>query len=270
MTTLYKWEAPAQALERWNPDIVCAEKDDKDAINILGQIGDSFFEEGTTAKLVSALLRKANGKDITVNINSPGGDFFEGLAIHSLLDGYSGKVTVNVLGLAASAASVIAMAGDEINIAKAGFIMIHNAWTIAMGNSGDMQEVSDVLAKFDKSMVGLYASKTGLEQKEVSKMMGAETWLSSEDAIEKGFANGLLNDTAINIAEDGEKEYNSSLRRVDVALAKAGMPRSERRALIKTLTGTPSAAVTTPTPSAGNIELGKSLADLLKNLKQQT
>lgn len=265
MPNKFRWEPPAQALSKWNPSLVFAKEDKRETINILGAVGDSFFEEGTTAKLVNAVLRKADGADVLVNINSPGGDFFEGLAIHSLLSGYDGNVTVNVLGLAASAASIVALAANEVYVAKSGFLMIHNAWTLAMGNSEDMREIAGMLEKFDESMVGLYADATGIEPEEIVSMMSAETWLSGTEAVEKGFAHALLNDDSVSVVKEDEKSYNSALKRVDLALAKAGMPRSERRAMIKSLTVTPCADLSTP--CAGYADLGKSLSDLLATLK---
>ena len=102
-----------------------------------------------TARRIAGILRALGPGPITVNINSPGGDVFEGIAIYNLLREHDGEVTVNVIGLAASIASVIAMAGDNIRIAKSAYFMIHNAWTIAMGNRNDMQKVVDTLGSFD-------------------------------------------------------------------------------------------------------------------------
>lgn len=124
-----------QAMERWNADIQAAAEDDKNTISILDAIGfDPWSGEGVTAKRISAALRSMAGADVTVNVNSPGGDMFEGLAIYNILREYKGHVTIKVLGLAASAASIIAMAGDEIQVARSGFLMVHNGWTIAAGN----------------------------------------------------------------------------------------------------------------------------------------
>lgn len=256
-----RWEAPVCALEKWDSSIKAMD-DDKNTINIYDQIGEDFFSDGMTAKIVSSVLRKAKGEDVTVNVNSPGGDFFEGIAIYNLLKNYEGGVNVNVVGLAASAASVIALAGDNTNIAKSGFFMIHNAWTIALGNKSDMEEVAGMLAKFDKSMVELYAEHTGMTEKQIIKMMDGETWIGGEDSVEQGFANALLGEDKIEIDEDDKQA--SALRKIDTQLAKSGMARNERRKLIKDLSdtsdeGTPSA--TNTTPSAG-------LTEALLDLKQ--
>lgn len=242
-----QFDAPVSALEKYNPAIKSAVSDDERTINILGLVGQTWDGTGMTSKIVSSVINRAEGKDITVNINSPGGDFFEGLAINTLLRAYKGNVHVRILGMAASAASVIALAGDEISIADGGFIMIHNSWTCSCGNQHDMREVADVLSKFDESMSLIYSEHTGIDRAEIHKMMDAETWINGEDAIKKGFADSRIETKEIDLDEDAANAYNSKLKLLDVSLAKAGMPRSERRKLIKEVTGTPSAAdVITP------------------------
>jgi ATP-dependent Clp protease protease subunit len=243
MKVNFKYEVPPQALARWNPAIQ-AKKTDEETINIYSTIGDYGDGAGMTPKLISAILRKAEGKDVVVNINSPGGDFFDGIAIHTLLSEYEGNVKVRIVGLAASAASVVALAGDEIEIAEAGFFMIHNAWTVAMGNKEVMQDVADMLEGFDASMVKMYSKATGIDEKEIKKMMAAETWLSGETSVELGFAKGMIGGD--DIEESEEPKEARAMRRLDVALAKAGMPRSERRDLLKEITSTPRAADVMP------------------------
>lgn len=120
-------ETLPSALDRWNGGIKAAATDDN-SISVFDVIGQDYWGEGVTAKRIAGALRVMNGADVTVNINSPGGDMFEGLAIYNLLREYQGKVTVKVLGIAASAASVIAMAGDDIQIGRGAFLMIHNCW----------------------------------------------------------------------------------------------------------------------------------------------
>ncbi len=259
------YDLNVKALELWKPEIVAKADDDKNTINIYDQIGvDPWTGLGMTAKLVSSVLRNAKGEDVVVNINSPGGDFFEGLSIHTLLKDYEGNVKIRVVGLAASAASVIAMASDDVEIAKEGFLMIHNAWCVCMGNRHDMQESSDVLGKFDESMKSLYAEKTGIDEKKVAKMMDKETWISGKEAVDLGFVSGLMGNDGLE--EDQDNVNNSSLKKVDIALARSGMSRSERRELIKDLTSTPSAA--DDTPSAVNEELFKALSALNDKLKR--
>ena len=127
-------ETLPSALDRWDGGIKAAATDDN-SISVFDVIGQDYWGEGVTAKRIAGALRAMNGADVTVNINSPGGDMFEGLAIYNLLREYEGRVTVKVLGIAASAASVIAMAGDEIQIGRGAFLMIHNCWVYAMGTA---------------------------------------------------------------------------------------------------------------------------------------
>lgn len=244
-------EAPQSALAKWQPDMVSAKSGEDATINIYSVVGEDYSGEGVTAKLVASILRKNEGKAVTVNINSPGGSFFEGLAIYNMLREHDGDVNVKIVGLAASAASVIAMAGDTIEIAESGFIMIHNAWSIAVGNKHDMKSVSEVLAKFDESMISIYSRATSKSSKDLVKMCDAETWLMGEDAIENGFATALLASDSVK-KEEVKDQISAALRKIDIALAKDGCPRSERRAMIKDLTSKPSAAVEPSMPSASD------------------
>ena len=219
-----------KALDCWKPGLRIAAQSDENTINIFDTIGEDYWTgEGVTAKSISKSLASMKGKDITVNINSPGGSMFEGLAIYNLLREHDGKITVKVLGIAASAASIIAMAGDEVQVAKSGFIMIHNAWVYAMGNRIDLREVADYLEPFDKSMAGIYSDRTGMKTDEIVSMMDGETYIGGEESVEKGFADALLD--ADQIREE-ENEQARAAAILDVALAKAGMPRSERRKLL--------------------------------------
>ena len=222
-----------QAMERWNAGIQAATADDKNTISVLDAIGfDPWSGEGVTAKRISAAFRSINGADVTVNINSPGGDMFEGLAIYNILREYKGHVTVKVLGLAASAASIIAMAGDEIQVARSGFLMIHNGWTIAAGNRHQFREVADMMEPFDAAMGDIYAARTGGDLKAMQKLMDAESWIGGSAAVEQGFADTLLDSDSI---KEGAKAQSSVIaaRKLDLLLAKQGMPRSERRSLVQ-------------------------------------
>lgn len=135
--------------------------------------------------------------DVTLRINSPGGDVFEGLTIFNDLVEHKGKVRVEVVGMAASIASVIAMAGDEIAIADNAFFMIHNAWTLGVGNRHDFNDLSGVLAKIDDALARTYASRTGTGIRSIKKMMDDETWLTAKEAKDLGFATtGLGNSDA--------------------------------------------------------------------------
>lgn len=221
-----------RALDRWNPAIRAAadESDDERSISVYDVIGQDFWTgDGVTAKRVSAALRKMGAGPVTVNINSPGGDMFEGLAIYNLLREHKGEVTVKVIGLAASAASVIAMAGDTVQIARAGFLMIHNAWTVALGNRHELREIADWLEPFDRTMADIYSSRSDQDIEAVLAMMDGETWMGGADAIAKGFADELLPSDQVS---NDEKATASAVRRLEAALRASGMPRSEAQRLI--------------------------------------
>lgn len=230
-------EVSARAKEEWQGEIRAASPGDNE-ISILDVIGADFWGEGVTAKRIAAALRQIGDQDVIVNINSPGGDVFEGLAIYSLLREHKAKVTVRVLGLAASAASVIAMAGDEIQIARAGFLMIHNTWVVAAGDRNALHETADMLEPFDAALADIYAAQSGIDGAEIRQMLDRETWIGGADAVEKGFADGLLPSDSV---EKDEGDKPSALRRLDNALSRANMPRAERRELIKEITAMPSA-----------------------------
>lgn len=232
----------SDALSRWDAGVRAASDDADATISILDVIGeDPWSGGGTTAKRISAALRAIGAREVTVNINSPGGDLFEGIAIYNLLRAHEKKVTVRVMGIAASAASIIAMAGDQIEMARASFMMIHNAWTIAMGDRHYMHDVGDWLEPFDDALAGVYEARTGTGKTEIVAMMDKETWLSAGQAIDMGFADAYL---AADQVEETEPETATALaiRRVEASLAKAGMPRSERRRLLGEIRSTPRAA----------------------------
>ncbi|ABU76296.1 head maturation protease, ClpP-related [Cronobacter sakazakii] len=246
-----KPDLPAAAMERWNGSIRAA-RDGDNSISIFDVIGADYWGEGVTASRIAGALRSLNGADVTVNINSPGGDMFEGLAIYNLLREYDGKVTVKVLGLAASAASIIAMAGDEVQIGRGAFLMIHNCWVYAMGNRHDLAQIAADMAPFDKAMSDIYQARSGLDAETVDRMMDGETYIGGSEAVEKGFADSLL--SADEIADDDESPA-AALRKLDALLAKANTPRSERRKLLKALSGSTPGAAASPdgTPSAATI-----------------
>lgn len=130
--------------------------------------------------------------DLTVNINSNGGDVFAASEIYTLLAQHPGKVIVNIQGLAASSASFIAMAGDEIRISPTAQIMIHKAWTGAVGNADDMSHQAEVLEGIDNSIMSAYINKTGLDKEELSNLMAKETWMTAQQAVDMGFADEIM------------------------------------------------------------------------------
>lgn len=160
--------------------------DDATVIDLYDEIG--YW--GTDARSFRARLKDARG-DITLRINSPGGDIFDGIAIYNDLLAYDGNVKVEITGVAASIASIIAMAGDEITIAENAFFMVHNAWTIGAGNRHDMSKIADTLAKIDDAMARTYAARTTTGVRAIKQMMDDETWLTAKEAKDAGFATAV-------------------------------------------------------------------------------
>ncbi len=162
-------------------------------ITILDNIGMDFWTgEGTTAARIKSELKAIGNNPVLVYLNSPGGDAFEGVAIYNLLREHKGEVTIRVLGMAASAASVIAMAGDKIELGEATSIMIHSAWGVVVGNRNDMRDFADMLDKLDRSIADVYAQRSGQKVDDVLQMMSDETWMYGEDAVSKGFADYVM------------------------------------------------------------------------------
>lgn len=247
-------------LNRWDSTLVAAEKNADNTISIYDPIGvDWWTGEGVTAKRIGAALRSIGAEnDVVVNINSPGGDVFEGLAIYNLLKQHKGNVTVNIIGLAASAASFIAMAGDKIQMAKASFLMMHNAWVFAGGNRHELAEIAQWLEQFDTTLATIYADRTGQKIWDVQAAMDKETWLNSDSAIELGYADNIIPDT--DTAKDPDRKTKNSLHKLDAALVQAGMPRSERKAILKDITAMRNAGEPETTRNAGEY-------DFISNLK---
>lgn len=217
------------ALSRWDKTITAETKDETASIDIFDTIGSDFFGDGFTAKRMSAALRSiGDDKDVVVNVNSPGGDVFEAATIYNLLAQHKGHVTVNILGLAASAASVIAMAGDTVKISKIGFLMIHNAWSIVVGNKDDMRSAADILEQFDGAITEAYMAKVSLDEKKISKMMNDETWIGADDALEFGFADEIIDTKSGKEQKEEKKTKAQSKRTIEMALACQGFSRKER------------------------------------------
>jgi ATP-dependent Clp protease protease subunit len=157
---------------------------------------ESWFDDDVTPQLFKDELNSGTG-DITVWINSPGGDCVAAAQIYNMLMDYKGNVTVKIDGLAASAASVIAMAGTEVLMAPTALLMIHNPMTVAFGNSAEMQKAIDMLASVKDSILNAYEIKTGLSRTKLSHLMDAETWMDANKAIELGFADEIMQRSAI-------------------------------------------------------------------------
>lgn len=154
---------------------------------------ESWFEDDITPKQFKAELTSGDG-DIEVWLNSPGGDVFAASQIYTMLKEYSGRVVVKIDGIAASAASVIAMAGDEIYMSPVAMMMIHNPSTVVFGEAADLQSGIDMLNEVKESIINAYEQRTGLSRAKISHMMDAETWFNAKKAVELGFADKVLYD----------------------------------------------------------------------------
>jgi len=152
---------------------------------------ESWFDDDVTPQIFKDELNSGSG-DITVWINSPGGDCIAAAQIYNMLMDYKGNVTVKIDGIAASAASVIAMAGTKVLVSPVSMLMIHNPMTVAYGNSAEMQKAIDMLGSVKDSILNAYEIKTGLSRTKLSHLMDAETWMDANKAIELGFADELM------------------------------------------------------------------------------
>ncbi len=152
---------------------------------------ESWFDDDVTPQLFKDELNSGTG-DITVWINSPGGDCVAAAQIYNMLSNYKGKVTVKIDGIAASAASVIAMAGDTVLVSPVSMLMIHNPATIAWGDHAEMQKAIDMLSEVKESIINAYVLKTGLSRPKLSHLMDAETWMDANKAVELGFADEIM------------------------------------------------------------------------------
>jgi len=257
--------------ERWSEGpaaVRSIQASDVNVIEMYDRIGyDWWTDGGVTAKGVAEKLKAFRGQDIEVHINSPGGDMFEGFAIYNILRDHDARVHVKAMGMVASSASVIAMAGDTIEIGAASFMMIHNCSVNAGGNRHDMREIADWLEPFDGAMSDLYAERSQQKRKEIAAWMDAETYMSGVTAVERGFADTLL--ASDKLLDDVEalapaKEVHA-VRAMEMSLVSGGMTRTAARAHIKEIKGTPGATRDT-TQDAGEFDWAASAAGLLKTI----
>ncbi|HEL1717616.1 TPA: Clp protease ClpP [Streptococcus suis] len=170
------------------------EDDSGRILRIEGQIADeTWFGDEVTPQVFKNDLHAESG-DITLWINSPGGDVFAAAQIYNMLMDYKGDVHVMIDGLAASAASVIAMAGTTVSMSPVAMMMIHNPWTVAQGEAKDMQKVIEMLGEIKESIINAYELRTGLSRTKLSHLMDSESWFNAKKAVELGFADKILFD----------------------------------------------------------------------------
>ena len=205
-------------------------KDEADApeervLEINGEIAsESWFDDDVTPKLFKDELISGSGP-ITIWLNSPGGDCIAASQIYSMLMDYPGKVTVKIDGIAASAASVVAMAGTNVLMAPTALMMVHNPMTMAWGDRSEMTKAIEMLDEVKESIVNAYEIKTGLSRARISHLMDAETWMNAKKAIELGFADGILVDKKTCAADETAFSFaarSSEMRLMNKLEAKYG------------------------------------------------
>ena len=171
-------------------------------LTIYGIIGDSWWDDSTSAADVDEALKEAGSNDLIVRLNSPGGDVFDGIAIYNRLQNHVGNVKIYVDGWACSAASVISMAADELIMGAGAMIMIHEASTIVWGTKKDFRKEADLLEKIEDGIVDIYMIKAKVSREEIQRMMDEETWFSANEAVEIGFATSTASSSTV---EDDEE-----------------------------------------------------------------
>lgn len=189
-------------------------------ILLYGEVSEWW--DSVNAKDTAKTLVAVGEDDVTIRVMSGGGDVFEGLSIYNSIKAHKGKTTVHVDGLAASIASYFIMAADEIVVHENSHIMIHNPWTFACGESGDLRKQADVMDKLRDTLVDGYHARTGLERDVIVEMMNAETWMSADEAVEQGFADRVEKGGDFEDIENsvGAKIFNHFTKTPDEILAK--------------------------------------------------
>ncbi|WP_020187801.1 head maturation protease, ClpP-related [Methylopila sp. 73B] len=265
--------AKPDALDRWSEDVAGVRPSalavGDNVITMFDIIGEDFWTgTGVTAKKVASQLRAIGDRPVEVQINSPGGDVFEGMAIYNVLREHPQSVNVKIMGIAASAASIIAMAGNTVEIGAASFLMIHNCWILTMGNRNDLRDMADWLEPFDQALVDVYAKRTGQKPADIAKWLDDETYMSGSTAISQGFADALLPADRLTFDEGAQaRERDAKPARAAVhALIAQGHTRADARAMVRELRGMPNAASDSAMPNAGAADWS-GLSGLIETLR---
>ena len=178
---------------------------------------ESWFDDDVTPKLFREQLNAGSG-DVVIWVNSPGGDCVAASQIYTMLMEYKGRVTVKIDGIAASAASVIAMAGTEVLMAPTSLMFVHNPLTVAIGDTEEMQKAIAMLDEVKESIINAYELKTGMSRAKLAHLMDAETWMNAQKAIELGFADGILTRESERVSDLTVNSYQFSRRAVTNSL----------------------------------------------------
>lgn len=157
--------------------------------------GPISADYGVSAADLRAAFGQAEGGDVVLHINSPGGDVFEGREMQAVIASHAGKVTALIEGVAASAATIVSMAANQVQMLRGSRYMIHNGWSIALGDKGAMRAMAELLDGFDSELAAEYAKKTGVDAAQVALWMDAETWFNADQAVEHGFADAIVENT---------------------------------------------------------------------------
>ncbi|MCW3780273.1 head maturation protease, ClpP-related [Defluviimonas salinarum] len=229
----FRWDVPSDALARWS-ELPVASDGGLNTIEVYDVIGECDWSgEGCTAKRVASALASADPGPITVKINSPGGSVFEGFAIYNELRKHPERIHVEIMGIAASAAAYIAMSGDKITMSRASFMMVHNSWGMVIGNRHDLSASIGILEKIDGAQIEIFSARTGLNRREIERLLDAETYLSASEAVAFGFADAIVDGLTSDKTKARAHPEINARRRLDSLLAQCGVPRSERRSLIR-------------------------------------
>ncbi len=247
-----------------------ASDDDNAEIMIYDVIGWPFNDSREFTKALGAMTAKT----ITVRINSPGGDVFDGLAIYNALQTHKSRIITKIDGLAASMASIVAIAGSEVQSHANAMMMIHEPWTWAAGNQHDMRDIADVLEKISGNMLDIYYGKTGGGKRELKQMMKDETWLTAKEAKERNLIDTIIEKPAAKAAFDLSMFANVpdgfhaqpegrdlTTREIERALRDAGASRSFAKAII--------AEKVKPLRDAELATVANDLVSVIENLKEK-
>lgn len=172
---------------------------DEAHIYLYDVIGEMF---GIGSGKFVADLNQLDGKSLTLHINSPGGDTFDGIKMANAVRAYPGRVTCVIEGLAASAATLVALGADKVLMNESSMFMIHNSWTLCIGNADDFKKQASLLAKIDQQVLQSYVSKTGKDPDMIRNWMAQETWFTQKEALDTGFCDGFVKSSSENIAWD--------------------------------------------------------------------
>ncbi|MFH2075817.1 MAG: head maturation protease, ClpP-related [Pseudomonadota bacterium] len=217
-----------------------AAADDEIEMFVYDYIGWPFNDAGELVRAISEM----RGKKITVRINSPGGDVLDAMAIYNAFTGHDAKVTTRAEALAASSASIILLAGKEVQAYQNAMLMIHEPWAMMAGNQHDMREMAELLGKINDNMVDIYSKQSSTGKKEIRELLKAETWLTAKEAKEKGFIDTIIDEKVAKAAFDLSMFANvpdelrpadsvePTIRDAERALRDAGFSRSTAKAVL--------------------------------------